>query len=54
MLTTMLLMQHWLKNGVEEKGLWVNVGKTKVMKCGVGLQKLIDSKRYPCGVWQGY
>ena len=31
--------------------LRVNVGKTKVMKCGVGLQKVVDSVRYPlCGV----
>ena len=28
----------------------MNVGKTKVMKCGVGLQKVVDSGKYPCGV----
>ena len=38
------------KNGLEAKGLKVNVGKTKLMKCGVGLQKVVDSRKYPCGV----
>ena len=33
-----------------QKGLRVNVGKTKVMKYGVGLQKVVDSRKYPCGV----
>ena len=43
-------LQRW-KNGLEAKGLRVNVGKTKVMKCGVGLQKVVDSRKYPevCG-----
>ena len=27
----------------------MNVGKTKVMKCGVGHQKVVDSRKYPCG-----
>ena len=40
-------MQRW-KNGLEAKGLRVNVGKTK-MKCGVGLQKLVDSGKYLVG-----
>ena len=26
------------------------MGKTKVLKCGVGLQKVVDSGKYPCGV----
>ena len=34
-------LQRW-KSGLEAKGLRVNVGKTKVMKCGVGLQKVVD------------
>ena len=42
-------LQRW-KNGLEAKGLRVNVGKTKVMRCGVGLQKVVDSRKYPCGV----
>ena len=41
-------LQRW-KSGLEAKGLRVNVGKTKVM-CGVGLQKVVDSRKYPCGV----
>ena len=43
-------LQRW-KNGLEAKGLRVNVGETKVMKCRVGLQKVVDSGKYPC--WQG-
>ena len=42
-------LQRW-KSGLERKGLRVNVGKTKVMKCGVGLKKTVDSGKYPCGV----
>ena len=42
-------LQRW-KNGLEAKRSRVNVGKTKVMKCGVGLQKVIDSGKYLCGV----
>ena len=38
-------MEEWIGG----KGLRVNVGKTKVMKCGVGLQKVVDSRKYPCG-----
>ena len=41
-------MEEW----IDAKGLMVNVGKNKVMKCGVGLHKiLVDSGKYPlCGV----
>ena len=42
-------LKRW-QNGLEAKGLRVNVGKTKVMKCGVGLQKVVDSGKYPCRV----
>ena len=42
-------LQRW-KNGLEAKGLKVNVGKTKVMKCGVGVQKVVDSRKYLGGV----
>ena len=42
-------LQRW-KNGLEAKRLRVNVGKTKVMKCGVGLQDF-NSRKFPCGVW---
>ena len=39
-------LQRW-KNGLVAKELRVNVGKTKVMKCGDGLQKVVDSGKYP-------
>ena len=42
-------LQRW-NNGLEAKGLRVDVGITKVMKCGIGLQKEVDSGKYPCGV----
>ena len=32
-------MEEW----VREEGLRVNVGKTKVIKCGVGLKKTVDT-----------
>ena len=40
--------QRW-ENRLEAKGLRVNVGEMKVMKCEVGLQKVVDSGKYPCG-----
>ena len=44
-------LQRW-KSGLEAKGLRIKkkIGKTKVMKPGVGLQKIVDSRKYPCGV----
>ena len=38
------------KVGMEEKGLRVNMEKTKVMKCQNGTGKVIKSGKYPCGV----
>jgi len=38
------------KTNLEEKGLRVNLGKTKVMISGTGLETLKDSGRFPCGV----
>jgi hypothetical protein len=38
------------KQKVEAKGLRVNIGKTKVMKCQVRSERLEDTGRYPCGV----
>ena len=35
---------------MEEKGLRVNVGKTKVMKCQVGSGQVKNSGKWPCGV----
>ena len=42
-------LSNW-KAKLEEKGLRVNMGKTKVMISGTGLDTLKDSGRYPCGV----
>ena len=38
------------KKEMEEKGLRVNVGKTKVMKCQVGSGQVENSGKWPCGV----
>src|SRR2546425_10751768 len=35
---------------LKEKGLRVNIGKTKVMNCKVGVGQVEDSGKYPCGV----
>jgi len=44
------------KTGMEEKGLRVNMGKTKVMRCRDGAGKVVKSGKYPCWVcskWVG-
>ena len=38
------------KNGLESKGLKVNMGKTKVMISGRDLHTLQTSGKYPCAV----
>ena len=38
------------KEAVEEKGLKVNAGKTKIMICGTGLDLLQSSGEFPCAV----
>ena len=38
------------KDSLESKGLKVNVAKTKVMKCGLGLKQSEECGRWPCGV----
>ena len=38
------------KAEMEEKRLRVNLGKTKIMACGINLHTLKDSGKYPCGV----
>jgi hypothetical protein len=38
------------KAGMEEKGLRVNMGKTKVMRCRDGASQAVKSGKYPCGV----
>ena len=35
---------------MEEKGLTVNAGKTKIMICGTGLDLLQSSGEFPCAV----
>ena len=42
-------LRMW-KRGMEEKGLRVNMKKTKVMISGTGLNMLKDSGLYPCAV----
>ena len=42
-------LQMW-KDGLEDKGLRVNVDKTKVMCCTVIAEETVDSCKYPCGV----
>ena len=42
-------IRKW-KVGMEEKGLRVNLGKTKVMKCRDGAGQVSKSGKYPCGV----
>ena len=38
------------KEAMEEKGLRVNAGKTKIMICGTGLNLLQSSGEFPCTV----
>ena len=44
-------MTVW-KNGLESKGLKVNMGKTKVMISGRDLNTLQTSRKYPCAVFR--
>src|SRR5664279_4109354 len=41
--------RRW-RDGMEEKGLRVNLGKTKVMKCCEGAGQRERSGKFPCGV----
>jgi hypothetical protein len=43
------LIERW-RYGIEVKGLRVNMGKTKVMKCEVSAGQAVSSGAYPCGV----
>ena len=40
------------KEAMEEKGLRVNAGKTKIMICGTGLYLLQSSGEFPCAVYR--
>ena len=42
-------VKKW-KTEMEKKGLRVNMGKTKIMECGINLDVLKKSGKYPCGV----
>jgi len=42
-------IKKW-KVGMEEKGLRVNIGKTKVMRCQEGAGQVVKAGKYPCGV----
>ena len=43
------LLTEWL-TGLQERGLIMNMAKTKVMVSGVGLDFLKDSGKFPCAV----
>src|SRR6184192_1812943 len=40
---------EWIMR-LKEKGLRVNIGKTKVMNCKVGVGQVENSGKYPCGI----
>src|SRR5580698_5591187 len=42
-------IKRW-KQGLEERGLRVNMGKTKVLKCRVRAGQKEDSGKWPCGI----
>jgi hypothetical protein len=42
-------IERW-KQGMERKGLRVNIGKTKVMKSQFSAVPVVDSGKWPCGV----
>ena len=42
-------IKQW-KNGLEEKGLRVNMSKTKIMKCRYGVGQVEVTSKHPCGV----
>ena len=43
------MIRQW-KDGMEQKGLKVNMGKTKVMKCKVSQVQAEYSGKFPCGI----
>src|SRR6184192_3512172 len=42
-------LTEWMAR-LKEKGFWVNIGKTKVMNCKVGVGRVENSGGCPCGV----
>src|SRR5208282_5968630 len=43
------MIRRW-KDGMEQKGLKVNIGKTKVMNCKVRQGQAENSGKFPCGI----
>ena len=43
------MIRQW-KDGMEQKGLKVNMGKTKVMNCKVRQGQAENSGKFPCGI----
>ena len=43
-------MIRWWKDGMKQKGLKVNMGKTKVMNCKVKQGQAENSAKFPCGI----
>ena len=43
------MIRRW-KDGMEQKGLKVNMGKTKVMNCKVRQGQAENSGKFPCGI----
>src|SRR6267154_6097681 len=42
-------LMEWIGR-LKEKGVRVNIGKTKVMKCKVGVGQVENSGKFPCGI----
>src|SRR6266516_7070559 len=42
-------LMEWISR-LKEKGLRVNIGKTKVMTCKVGVGQVENSGKFPCGI----
>src|SRR6266516_3612963 len=42
-------LTEWMSR-LKEKGLRVNIGKTKVMNCKVGVGQVENSGKFPCGI----
>jgi len=43
------MIRDW-KDGMEQMGLKVNMGKTKVMNCKVRQEQAENSVKFPCGI----
>jgi hypothetical protein len=43
------MIRQW-KDGMEQKGLNVNMGKTKVMNCKAKQGQAENSGKFPCGI----